>query len=485
METIPSVTLLDIHCPQSAEHEANVADITEEMSTAFANLVDFATRARALRAEIENQQDGLETTRAAYLELVGDEGTAQSLNDLRRVETWHEVANRRIEEWKEQFKSPPGPEMPSPPRFETDVPVGDYVPIEVLPRLLEQYQTSVRRSANKLASTLRAVSSTHYSNLEAMRRQIQTSLGEEQEVTAELAEVAERHRTRLTALEQKAADLADLDGKISKGFESTDELIQKASRCWAELRRARKEACREVNASMSSFFVRLNHNSVTRKIDDLLDDLKTGTFLHESSVQEMRDEIDRSFFVRSAIEHLQYIDSDVAPEGLSVSSANAKKIAHEAMDREKYDGIAQLAVVWPDDGIEILRKPTDGEPVHFDDLTEGLKALAIKEISFAASQRPAVSDQPEDAVPTTAIFENLVPTLREQRASRQFIIASHDANVVVSGDMECVVVFPPAASESPITGTLFDPIIRDHAIGLLEGGDRAFELRRRRYGDHE
>ena len=182
--------------------------------------------------------------------------------------------------------------------------------------------------------------------------------------------------------------------------------------------------------------------------------------------------------------HRQFPTSGDDQEDLDEVSANARKIAQVSMDREKLDGIAKLAVLWPSDGIDILQKPTGKEPVPFDSLTEGLKALAIKEISFAASQLPAVTDQPEDAVPTTAIFENLVPTVREQRVSRQFIIASHDANVVVSGDMERVIVLPPEATEEPIVGTLFDPSIRASAITLLEGGDRAFELRRRRYGDY-
>ena len=122
----------------------------------------------------------------------------------------------------------------------------------------------------------------------------------------------------------------------------------------------------------------------------------------------------------------------------------------------------------------------------FDSLTEGLKALAIKEISFAPSRLPAVTDQPEDAVPTTTIFANLVPTIRKQRSSRQFIIASHDANVVVSGDVERVIVLSPEASEQPIVGTLFDALVRERAntlLALLEGGDRAFQLRQKRYGD--
>ena len=239
-----------------------------------------------------------------------------------------------------------------------------------------------------------------------------------------------------------------------------------------------------MNESMPSFFVRLSPDNLTTDIDQLLDDLKTGTRLHEASVQEIRDALDRKCLVRTAIRHLQFPASDDDQEDLDEVSANARKIAQVSMDRGKFDGIAQLSALWPSDGIEILQKQTGADPVPFDSLTEGLKALAIKEISFAASQLPAITDQPEDAVPTTAIFENLVPTVREQRAFRQFIIASHDANVVVSGDMERVIVFPPEASKQPIVGTLFDASIRESAITLLEGGDRAFELRRRRYGDY-
>ncbi len=192
---------------------------------------------------------------------------------------------------------------------------------------------------------------------------------------------------------------------------------------------------------------------------------------------------DTHLFGGLGLRHIQFPIPSNDEENLDEASTNARKIARESMDRQNFDGIAKLAVLWPRDGIEILGRQTGGNPVPFDSLTEGLKALAIKEISFAASQFPAVTDQPEDAVPTTAIFESLVPTVRQQRAVRQFIIASHDANVVVSGDMERVIVLPPEASEQPIVGTLFDGAIRESAITLLEGGDRAFELRRKRYGD--
>ena len=285
-------------------------------------------------------------------------------------------------------------------------------------------------------------------------------------------------------MEQQATDLATLDKEIDDGLNELDTLIEQATASWADLRKARQSTCTAVNNSMQSFIVRLSPNNLTADIDRLLDDLKIGTHLHEASVQEIRDALDRKFFVRAAIEHLQFpTPSDEHDESDGVP-ANMRRVAQVSMDRKKFDGVAELAVLQPSDGIDILRTQKGEAPVPFDSLTEGLKALAIKELSFATSHLPAVTDQPEDAVPTTAIFENLVPTVREQRSSRQFIIASHDANVVVSGDVERVIVLPPEASGQPIVGTLFDAQVRQSAITLLEGGDKAFQLRQKRYGDY-
>ena len=484
MEPIPSVALLDIHCAQSSSHEIEIGIISEAVQSSFARVVELAKRARKHRVEVENELEGLEATRSAYRELVNDEKTAMALGDLRRLDNWHDAAKQRIKHWHEEFRIPNGPEMPPVPTLETDISVSDYVPSHMLIQRLEEYQTTAQRSAAKLAAAFRVATTSHYSNVETLRRNVQAGVGEGHDATAGLAEEAERCRQRLAELEQSATELAGVDKEICDGLAETDDLIDRASNAWAELRQARKSACKSVNGSMRSFFVKLSTNSNTGEIDELLNDLRVGSNLQEASVRQVRNQLDRKLFVRAAIHHVQFTETDENQPDEDIAVENARKIANAAMDKEKYDGIANLTALWPSDGIEIFQKQGGSAPVTFDNLTEGLKALAIKEISFAASQFPVVTDQPEDAVPTTAIFEKLVPTLREQRASRQFIIASHDANVVVAGDMDRVVVFPPGANEQPIEGTLFETSIRAHSIALLEGGDQAFELRRRRYGDY-
>lgn len=484
MESIPSVDLLDLHCPQSAVHKQEAKEIADRFRPDYRAIVDLAKEARALRLEVDNEQEGLAPTRSTYLSLIGDETTAKSLGDLGRLENWHTVARQRLDEWRKDFLVPDRPELPVIPKLETDLSVSDYVPANAIPKALVVYRASVCRAADELVATLQVESDTRSPNVESLRRDIETSLGADRDATQELAEEVEEYRARLYLLEQKASDLAELDRKISEELRATDVLVDQASKSWADLRLARKVASAAVNKSMPSFFVKLNPDSLTTRIDQLLDDLSTGTYLQAASLREVRESLDRKFFVREAIRHLQFPCPPDDQKDSGQTCVNTRKIAQAAMDRRKVDGITELAVLWPDDGIELLQKQPGDVPVPFDNLTEGLKALAIKEISFAASQLPVVTDQPEDAVPTAAIFEKLVPAMREQRVSRQFIIASHDANVVVSGDMERVIVLPPGASEQPTVGTLFDPTVRARAITLLEGGDRAFELRRRRYGDY-
>ena len=486
MEPTPSVELLDIHCPEAAGHKQSIARICGEACSAFAEVIALANQARALRLEVDNEQEGLDATRAKYLSLVGDEETAKSLGDLSRIENWRKVMEKRLGEWLQSFEVPAGPELPNVPQLETSLKVSEFVPVSVVPEAFDEYEINVRASAEKLAATIREGSEKQSSRVGALRESVEAGLGDGTDATAEVAKEAEGYRARLSELEQRALELISLEEKITDQLKAMDELIDQASEARMRLRRAREAACTAVNESMPSFFVRLDRDRVTADVDALLSDLRVGTYLHEPSVQAARDSLDRKAFVRAATEHVQFPTSIEDDGDLTTPTVLAERIARRAMDREKHDGIARLAVTWPDDAIEIFQKARDsGDPVSFDSLSEGLKALAIKEISFAASDLPAVTDQPEDAVPTTAVFERLVPTVREQRVSRQFIIASHDANVVVSGDMERVIVLPPDPSDDSLVGTLFDKPIRKSAIALLEGGDRAFRLRRARYGEYE
>lgn len=485
MEQIPSVDLLDLHCPDADRIRGRIADIASAVETDFQRLVKRAGDANVLRAIVDNKQEGLEATRAAYRGLVGDDENADSLKDLGSIELWHEESAKSLSAWREAFQVPPGPTLATLPVLDTTLDITKYVPEDVVVEPLRAYNTDMETAADKLQERVRDAMRALQPNVAVLRDEVESKLGSGQDASSEVLEKASQLKNRLVQLQQQFVDLTEADEEIKKGIAEIANLVDNAHKQWLMLRAARKTACSEVNRSMVGFFVRLTEDSQSDDLDELLKDLRTGTHLQEQTLNVMRDSLDRGSFVSKAIRSAQFA-SGFGNESLEVQpNDNVARVAKEAMSRSKHKQIAELAVTWPDDGIDLVLKGDGGATISFDGLTEGLKALAIKEISLAASQRPAVTDQPEDAVPTTAVFEKLVPTIRKQRASRQFIVASHDANVVVSGDMESVIVLPAEPMENPTQGTLFDSEIRVHAVNLLEGGESAFRLRRERYGEHE
>lgn len=192
--------------------------------------------------------------------------------------------------------------------------------------------------------------------------------------------------------------------------------------------------------------------------------------------RQLQEDLDRRQLLEYAVRVVQGRPAAEAQE------SDQARLVDEAVERERFKDLAQLAVMWPDDSLDIRMRTPGTTPPSFSDLTEGLRALAIKEISFAASELPVVTDQPEDAVPTRAVYESLVPTLRTQRATRQFIVVSHDANIVVASDMDRVCALEANDDGTPYTATLFDRRIRELALEHLEGGEQAFERRASLYG---
>ena len=93
-------------------------------------------------------------------------------------------------------------------------------------------------------------------------------------------------------------------------------------------------------------------------------------------------------------------------------------------------------------------------------------------------------DQPEEALHAPFIQEKIVDTLRRRRGIRQYIFATRDANVLVCGDAEQVVVLDADAEHGwvKLTGAIDRFTTRDLVLHHVEGGEEAFELRRRKYG---
>lgn len=125
---------------------------------------------------------------------------------------------------------------------------------------------------------------------------------------------------------------------------------------------------------------------------------------------------------------------------------------------------------------------------HLSPGTRGIVLLMLYLVIDRHDQRPLIIDQPEENLDPKSVFEELVPHFREARKRRQVIIVTHNANLVVNTDADQVIVASAERREGHglpqvhyQCGSIENPEIRRAVCDILEGGERAFLDREKRY----
>jgi ABC-type lipoprotein export system ATPase subunit len=129
----------------------------------------------------------------------------------------------------------------------------------------------------------------------------------------------------------------------------------------------------------------------------------------------------------------------------------------------------------------------DSEPTYkpLSDLSTGQKCTAILLLLLLENLDPLIMDQPEDNLDNAFIADRIVQELRDAKGKRQFIFATHNANIPVFGDAEWIGVFTSVdnvgSMEYAAQGSIDVPVIRDQVANILEGGRDAFIQRKEKY----
>lgn len=120
------------------------------------------------------------------------------------------------------------------------------------------------------------------------------------------------------------------------------------------------------------------------------------------------------------------------------------------------------------------------------DLSTGQQCTAVLHLLLLDNQDPLILDQPEDNLDNAFIAERIVAKLRRAKLSRQFLFATHNANIPVFGDAEWIGVLSVEDNKGQILpdkqGAIDMPKVQALAADILEGGKSAFNQRREKYG---
>lgn len=114
----------------------------------------------------------------------------------------------------------------------------------------------------------------------------------------------------------------------------------------------------------------------------------------------------------------------------------------------------------------------------------GQRCSAMLPIVTLTSDAPIIIDQPEDNLDNRLVSNAVFKILSKLKETRQIILATHNPNILVSGDSEQVVVLK---SDGAIENqaSIDEPAIVENIVELMEGGREAFERRQKKYGIQE
>jgi len=169
----------------------------------------------------------------------------------------------------------------------------------------------------------------------------------------------------------------------------------------------------------------------------------------------------------------------------SLTEVNIKKII-ELFTPEKWISIAVSEIEFSP-SFQYCTNNQLGDTIPFSEASAGQQATALLTVLLNQSGTPLIIDQPEDDIDNKAIGE-IIDNIWTAKKKRQLIFSSHNANLVVNGDAELVICcdYRDTSSQTrgiiKAEGAIDSTIIRNEITSVMEGGEKAFRLRKEKYG---
>lgn len=312
----------------------------------------------------------------------------------------------------------------------------------------------------------------------------------------------------IAMLKQVRETISELETKETKLLsvleqdEDAEQEFQAAWRQWADLHKARSDlletACDNVNERSGGDVkttVRRGADCETaiEKLTGCLRGTGIGakkTEIIEEALRDSREPIELWRKVLGELRVFAEVNSESPPPEanlpslkiIDLTAAQKSKLARK-LDPETWISLALTSL---DDETSFMYVG-GGQDIRFEHASSGQQATALLRVLLRDADIPLIIDQPEDDLDNVVINE-IIDGIRSAKSRRQLIFASHNANLVVNGDSELIALCKCRSSNGMshgyvhCEGAIDAKDVRDAITEVMEGGEEAFELRRKKYG---
>lgn len=191
------------------------------------------------------------------------------------------------------------------------------------------------------------------------------------------------------------------------------------------------------------------------------------------------------------------LDAESAPE-IEATSSPEDDLPTEVRDGllrfeslDHVEAVLELDEIVFDDVPTVLLndRPTDPESElrPLDELSPGQRCSAVLPIVLLTGDGPLIIDQPEDNLDNRLIRQVIVNILAGIKLRRQVIVATHNPNLPVLGDVESACVLQGVGKDRCkviASGDLDSKDVAGQLTEVMEGGREAFQYRQTIYATH-
>ena len=214
----------------------------------------------------------------------------------------------------------------------------------------------------------------------------------------------------------------------------------------------------------------------------------------EGFFEELAKETDQGAtweLVLNDLESLMLLESDADVK--SEQTPTLSRLGLPVADQKKLvpkltpDGWLDLSLTDLADFPEFEYRAKEDEYIPFGAASAGQQASALLATLLVQGGTPLIIDQPEDDLDSDTVQE-IVTKIWTAKSTRQLIFSSHNANLVVNGDADLVLVCAyvnagdQSAGHIKEQGAIDVAAVRDAITSVMEGGEKAFRLRKEKYG---
>lgn len=274
-----------------------------------------------------------------------------------------------------------------------------------------------------------------------------------------------QYNNHYTENAKKIADLNKLASSREELITTIKKGISERNNTLYNIFKSYSDEIKKINANQSEIHINIVFKGNKSKFKDDLKKNFKGTNISDSKYQRICEQF--SDFV-SLIEDCVI---------------NSGKLLREILTEREFDNLRDMLLKNYTNLIKI-ECPNSVQIFYHNKLLKqhsiGQRAAAL--ILFILTQQDndvLIIDQPEDDLDNQVIYNEVIREIKKKKPYIQFIFATHNANIPVLGDAECIIT--TTYQDNKITlheGNIDCPDSHDQIVNIMEGGKKAFEKRK-------